>query len=78
MLVGAHIGTDGMARFFDRLAEAEGAPPSFMSTHPSSAGRAAAIRERAKALENVRAEPLDIDWDAVKAALASTALEKPL
>jgi len=68
-LVASRVSTEGMARFFDRLAQAEGAPPSFLSTHPSSAGRAAAIRERAKGLGGAETSPLPIDWDAVKAAV---------
>jgi Zn-dependent protease with chaperone function len=68
-LVAAGISTQGMARFFDRLANVEGAPPSFLSTHPSSTGRAAAIRERTKALGTTRGEPLPIDWDAVKTSI---------
>ena len=68
-LVGARVSTEGMARFFDRLAQVDGASPSFLSTHPSSGGRAAAIRARTKALSGPAPEPLPIDWDAVKASL---------
>lgn len=68
-LVAARIPTDGMALFFDRLAKMEGAPPSFLSTHPSSMGRADAIRERTHALGAVRTARLPIDWDAVKSSV---------
>lgn len=68
-LVAARISTEGMARFFDRLAETSGAPPSFLSTHPSSADRSAAIRARTKALGRAETEPLEIDWSAVKASI---------
>lgn len=68
-LVAAGISTEGMARFFDRLAAAKGAPPSFLSTHPSSTDRAAAIRARAKSTPSGPIEPLPIDWDAVKASI---------
>jgi Zn-dependent protease with chaperone function len=68
-LVAARISTEGMARFFDRLAGAEGPTPSFLSTHPSSANRATVLRERAKAMAGREAAPLDIDWNAVKASL---------
>jgi Zn-dependent protease with chaperone function len=54
-LVAAGIGTEGMARFFDRLAQTSGGPPSFLSTHPSSTDRAAAIRERGEALSRAPA-----------------------
>jgi len=68
-LVAAGISTEGMARFFDRLAATSGAPPSFLSTHPSSTDRAAAIRARTKALPNPAPEPLAIDWEAVKTSI---------
>ncbi len=69
-LVAASISTEGMARFFDRLAAVKGAPPSFLSTHPSSTDRAAAIRARARAVANEKADdPLPIDWEAVKASI---------
>jgi Zn-dependent protease with chaperone function len=68
-LVAARISTGGMARFFDRLARADGVAPSFLSTHPSSANRATALRERAKAIGGGDTAPLDIDWNAVKASL---------
>ena len=68
-LVAARISTEGMARFFDRLAEAGGAPPSFLSTHPSSVDRSAAIRARTKALVRADPEPLEIDWKAVKESI---------
>jgi len=68
-LVAAGISTEGMARFFDRLATPDGASPSFLSTHPSSGDRAAAIRARAKALGHRTVEPLPIDWTAVRASI---------
>jgi predicted Zn-dependent protease len=69
-LVAAGIDTEGMARFFDRLAATAGASPSFLSTHPSSADRAGAIRARTRAMrETPRAEPLPIDWAAVRASV---------
>ncbi len=68
-LVAAGIDTEGMARFFDRLAAQTGAPPSFLSTHPSSTDRAAAIRARTKALPNPNVKPLELDWEAVKASI---------
>lgn len=68
-LVAAGISTEGMARFFDRLAEADGAAPAFVSTHPASAFRAAAIRARAKSSGAVAFEALDIDWERVRASI---------
>ena len=67
-LVASGISTDGMAAFFERLADRGGTPPSFLSTHPSSTDRAARIRERTKGLDTVRTERLPIDWIAVKAS----------
>jgi predicted Zn-dependent protease len=58
-----------MSSFFDRLAGSEGGTPAFLSTHPTSAGRAAAIRERAEALGKAKTERLPVDWDAVKASI---------
>ena len=46
-----------------------GAPPSFLSTHPSSDARAAAIRERTRSLTGPKPEPLAIDWKAVQASV---------
>jgi len=72
-LVAAGLSTEGMARFFDRLAKADGASPSFLSTHPSSGDRAAVIRARAKSLGDRTIEPLPIDWNAVKASITTAA-----
>jgi predicted Zn-dependent protease len=68
-LVAASISPEGLARFFDRLARTEGTPAAFLSTHPSSAGRAAALRERSRASAAPEAEPLPIDWSAVQASI---------
>ncbi|MEO8360972.1 MAG: M48 family metallopeptidase [Vicinamibacteria bacterium] len=69
-LVAAGIRTDGMARFFDRLARNEGPTPSFISTHPSSGDRAAAIRQRTESLaSSVKPQPLDIDWKGVQSSI---------
>ncbi len=68
-LVAANISPEGMARFFDRLAEDDGAAPSFLSTHPSSGDRAALIRARAKALADRAFPALPGDWNAAKASV---------
>jgi predicted Zn-dependent protease len=72
-LVAAGLSTEGMARFFDRLAREDVASSSFLSTHPSSGDRAAVIRARGKALGERPREPLPIDWRAVKASIAGAA-----
>ncbi len=77
-LVAARVSTEGMARFFDRLARADGASPSFFSTHPSSDDRAAAIRARAQALGQREVEPLPIDWTAVRASIHAPGQVAPL
>ncbi|MBX7185580.1 MAG: M48 family metallopeptidase [Vicinamibacteria bacterium] len=68
-LVAANISPEGMARFFDRLAEDDGVAPSFLSTHPSSGDRAALIRTRAKALGDRILPLLPVDWNAAKASV---------
>lgn len=68
-LVRARISPQGMARFFDRLQNQGPNPPSFLSTHPASADRAAAIRRKTDGLKDFVAEPLGIDWPAVQASL---------
>lgn len=73
----ASISTEGMAAFFDRLAGLEGTPPSFLSTHPSSADRANALRDRARVLGGSAVKPLAIDWKAVKASMVSARAERP-
>ena len=68
-LVKARVSTEGLAAFFDRLARTGNAPPPFLSTHPSSANRAAEVRARTKTLEAPVVEPLAVDWEAVRAAI---------
>lgn len=70
MLVEARIDPRGMARFFERLAEEQEIDmPEWLSTHPDSLRRATRVHELAAAACDVEWEPLDIDWDAVQAAL---------
>jgi predicted Zn-dependent protease len=68
LLEAADIGSDGLALFFRRLATMEGRQGqalAWLSTHPDSAGRAAAIE--AKRLPAPRLPALsDADWQAVK------------
>lgn len=68
-LVAAGISTEGFARFLDRLSNNGGAPPSFLSTHPSSVDRAAAIRERTRQLGDTKISPVPLDWAEVQASL---------
>lgn len=48
MLDRAGIASEGLARFFDRLAK-HGSAPEWLSTHPDSSARAAAIRSETRA-----------------------------
>ena len=71
MLRSARIAPDGMIGFFASLAEAEqdaSALGSYLSTHPRSADRMAALRVLAEE-RPYAAEPLleDVDWAAVRA-----------
>ena len=59
------IGTEGLARFFDRLADEHDDLPEYLSTHPASENRAAAAR---RADTGARAVALtDQDWRDLKA-----------
>jgi hypothetical protein len=75
MLVAARIDPAGLADFFATLEEEMGDVPdalSWMSSHPQHTARVEAIT--AYAAEHgagVEYEPLDVDWDAVLAALGA-------
>ena len=70
-LVGAGLGPFGMAAFFRKMAAQEKLDLGFLSTHPGSEERFAAIDAAIKALpEAARNVPvLPVDYAAVKAAL---------
>lgn len=63
-----------MARFFGRLAENESRLPglSLLSTHPASADRMAALEKQIAQLPARTYRPPPVDWNAVRASLAST------
>ncbi|MCP3917247.1 MAG: M48 family metallopeptidase [bacterium] len=70
LMVAAGIDPTALAEFFQKLEELYGDVPdslSWISTHPQHKERIEAIRESAS--EGSEWEPLDVDWDAVKAAL---------
>jgi predicted Zn-dependent protease len=55
-----------MVRFFERLAQREGAAmPALLSTHPATAERLERLRRDAAAARH-EPTPLPIDWAAVK------------
>ena len=61
-LVKAGVDPQGMAEFFDVMRRQEAvAPPAFLSTHPASDAREAALRQRWSALGERRFEPLTFE-----------------
>jgi predicted Zn-dependent protease len=72
MLHEAGIDPAGLMEFFGRLSEeAEDTPDvlSWVGSHPSHQSRMESIRSRLRELEDKDYEPVDIDWEAVKASL---------
>ena len=69
-LLAAGISVDGLAAFFDRLAAGEPVTWDGMSTHPDSAERAAAVRERGAAAAGPFTPALpEPAWAGLRAAL---------
>lgn len=64
LLARTGVGTEGLAAFFDRIEGMGGDVPEFLSTHPSSEGRA----EAARAAGGGAAEPVlnDAEWQALR------------
>lgn len=59
-----------MGSFFERLQrQSPGDLPEFLSTHPDTARRITELRRAAAALPPAAPEPLDIDWERVRASL---------
>jgi len=69
LLKAAKIPGEGMASFFDHLADKEGAAPALLSTHPASKDRAETLRARITAWE---ATPIEVDWKAMQASATGT------
>lgn len=70
-LLAAKIDPRGMASFFETLSKQQGDLPgalSLLSTHPDSAERAAAIKEKLQTAPPF--PPLAYDWPAIRASLA--------
>ena len=60
-MVASGIDPEGMIDFFDVMAaKDEASPPPFLSTHPASAGRKNALKQREDALQGRRFEPLKL------------------
>jgi len=70
LLAAAGLPPRALPDFFKRLKRQEAASlPGFLSTHPDTAARIAALREQVARLPAGPAKPLDIEWDAVEASL---------
>jgi Zn-dependent protease with chaperone function len=70
LLVAAGLPPAALPAFFTRMQRLEAAGlPGFLSTHPDTAARIAALREQIVQLPAIPAEPLAIDWNAVEASL---------
>lgn len=65
----ARIDPAGMPAFFETLAAREGGGIALLSTHPMSAERAARLRAEIARAGSWPADPLPVDWPAVKAAV---------
>lgn len=69
------IDPQGLPAFFETLARQQAAgslrPPVLFSTHPATAERIEALRAHLAGRTRVATTPIDIDWEAVRAALAS-------
>jgi Zn-dependent protease with chaperone function len=76
LLVAAEIDPKGLPDFFEKLLEEEGtlgaAIPSFMSSHPETRERIQTIRTRIADLGPREWTPIDVDWEAAKAACDPT------
>lgn len=76
LLVAAKIDPKGLPDFFEKLLEEEGslgaAIPSFMSSHPETRERIQSIRTNIDQLGAKEWTPIDVDWEAAKAACDPT------
>lgn len=64
LLARTEVGTEGLAAFFDRIEGMGGDVPEFLSTHPSSGGRAAAARAAGGAAS--RPVLSEAEWQALR------------
>jgi Zn-dependent protease with chaperone function len=78
-LVAAGIAPAGMRDFFLKMGEKESLTLGWLSSHPASADRYAALDAAIKALPAaaLEARPMAFDYTAIKAALPATAKPKP-
>ncbi len=73
LLKAVRVDPNGMVKFFETLAQTgtdqTGAPIEFLSTHPSTTERIAALREAIKQQGPWHSQPLPYNWNAIKASL---------
>lgn len=73
LLKAVRVDPNGMVKFFETLAQTgtgqAGAPIEFLSTHPSTTERIAALREAIKQQGPWHSQPLPYNWNAIKASL---------
>lgn len=65
----AKIDSNGLVRFFERMAEQQHEPVEMLSTHPMSAARVERLKAEAAALPRQVVEPFTFDWKQVQGSL---------
>jgi predicted Zn-dependent protease len=73
LLHNAHIASDGMITFFNRLSEQDKHGIELFSTHPMSAARAERLKRAAASLPVPSPEPFTFEWTEVRQSIARTA-----
>jgi predicted Zn-dependent protease len=73
LLHNAHIASDGMITFFNRLSEQDKHGIELFSTHPMSAARAERLKRAAASLPVPSPEPFTFEWTEVRQSFARTA-----
>jgi beta-barrel assembly-enhancing protease len=72
LLHNAHIASDGMITFFNRLSEQDKHGVELFSTHPMSAARAERLKKEMTSLPARSPEPFTFEWGQVQQSLART------
>jgi len=73
----AGLPAEGMAYFFEKMAAQEGSTVDFLSSHPASKERLAALRQAMQQQKPYLQRSLDVDWGALKASLSPVPVQKP-
>lgn len=66
----AKIDSNGLVRFFERMAEQQGDPIEMLSTHPMSAARVERLKAEMATLPKQTVEPFTFDWKQVQGSLS--------